>query len=243
MKLPRASFKLLRMILLGYLHQGGSDRRPASRDAVAKATGVNADVISANNKALLDLGLVERAKGGAYRLTPPGAEAARALEFEEAELIKRSLGPLLASNTTVGSMLNTLRVRGGMDMDAFVNHVAMAAGEPRSGPALTGARTLTEMLIAAGLARRDGERLVASASTRDPGELPERGRFDADDQSAEPRPLPGATEAIDLGGTIPISIRVDLSLTGADLSDAQSARRVLEVVRELCNIAREDGSR
>ena len=94
MKLPVSSFKVLRMIILGYLHQGGADRKPAGLKAVEGATGVASTKISGNNGALADLGIIEREGNAGYRLTPKGLEVARALEFEERELTKRALGSL-----------------------------------------------------------------------------------------------------------------------------------------------------
>lgn len=159
MKLPRSSYKILRIILLGYLHAGGSSRKAATLDAVARATGLNRTLVSSNNAGLADLGIIERVKGGAYALTPEGNDVARALEFEEPELIKRSLSGLLTRQEAVSAALNMLRVRGSTTPDTLANQLLLNAGEPKSASAQTGARAIIDLLELAGLVAIDGDRV------------------------------------------------------------------------------------
>ena len=242
MKLPRSSFKILRMLILGYLHQGGSGRKPVTAEAVGKATGLNRTMVSANNKPLAEFGIIERAKGGLYGLTERGVEVARALEFEEPELIRRSLGTLLAENETVSSSLNTLRVRGGLDADAFANHIALAAGEAKSKGALVGARAVIEMLTAAGLVQRDGEHVRAASPSRVPSvesePEPEAEPSETDAELGATNvvagpPLGVAHGAAERGGVL---INIDVTITGAELADPETGDRILERIRELSRL-------
>jgi predicted transcriptional regulator len=228
MKLPRSSFKILRMLILGYLHQGGSGRKPVTAEAVGKATGLNRTMVSANNKPLAEFGIIERAKGGLYGLTERGVEVARALEFEEPELIRRSLGTLLAENETVSSSLNTLRVRGGLDADAFANHIALAA--------------VIEMLTAAGLVQRDGEHVRAASPSRVPSvesePEPEAEPSETDAELGATNvvagpPLGVAHGAAERGGVL---INIDVTITGAELADPETGDRILERIRELSRL-------
>lgn len=57
--LPRSSFKLLRLILIGYLHEGGNGRKPSGPTDVGRAVGLDPTLVSRNNGALAALGLLE----------------------------------------------------------------------------------------------------------------------------------------------------------------------------------------
>lgn len=163
MQLPRSSYKILRLILLGYLHQGGSGRKASTLKALERATGVNTTQISANNKALADMGLIE-IQGGSYHLTEDGYEVARALEFEESQLIGRALRPTLLSVETINDAVNTVKIRRKMDTDSFLTHLAHTAGEKNTGPVLTGARAVLDLLEAAGVLETDGDSVWVAES-------------------------------------------------------------------------------
>lgn len=245
MKLPVSSFKVLRMIILGYLHQGGADRKPAPLKAVQKSTGVAMTKISSNNGALADLGLIEKEGNAGYRLTEHGLEVARALEFEEPELTKRALRSLLQGNDTISQALNLLRVRGGLDADALAKHLMMSSGEAKAtAAAQTGARALIDMMLEAGLVEQDGD-FVAALSTR-PGPARSDGAQHEDGEQPEepmsverPQPLQNSTAvAVPLQEGV-IGISVEISLTGDDLADTGRSQRILEALRRLAELGNE----
>jgi predicted transcriptional regulator len=224
-KFPRSSFRIVRLIVLGYLHQGGSAQRPVSLSAVAAATGLNLTMVSANNGALADLGVLQREKGGSYSLTKEGSEVARALEFEEPELLKRSLGPLLLRSDAIASALNAVRIRNGMTEDAFVSQLALASGEPKSASLIAGARAILEMLIATGLVAQEGDRVSAPKQrTVDDG--------DKQASSVTTEPMNEASEEKrDLN--VAMRVRVTVELTAADLVDDSTYAKLRQRLREL----------
>jgi predicted transcriptional regulator len=223
MKLPRSSFKILRLILLGYLHEGGSARKPTPLQALARATGLATTVISSNNGSLSSLGLIERSKGGTYSLTQEGSEFARALEFDEAELMRRSAYSLLAGDESVNSVLNKLRIRGPMPVDQFLNHLVFTSGEPKTPATTTGARAFADLLALAGLISLDGDRVELGT----PSISPPPGKPSADDLDAIERT---AAEAEPAAWT---PVQVVLQVTAADLVDPERLELLIAALRRL----------
>jgi hypothetical protein len=240
MKLPVSSFKVLRIIILGYLHQGGSNRQAASLRDVEKSTGVRHTVISGNNGALADLGLIERQEGRGYRLTEPGLEVARALEFEEPELTKRALGSVLTQNREIPQALNMLRVRGEMESEAFAKHLMLTLGQERATPTTqTGARALIDMLSEAGLVRVEGDRIFPASAPEPALASPEEqvddvGTFPSDRDQLSPvvGPADVAIEKPQHGITISISV----TLSADDLADSGRAEAILHTLRRLSEL-------
>lgn len=240
MKLPVSSYKVLRMIILGYLHQGGADRKPASLGDVAKSTGITTTMISGNNGALAELGIIQKDGNSGYRLTDSGLEVARALEFEEPQLTRRALGGLLGQSDTVRQFLNSLRVRGSMNVEAATRHLLVSTGQTKStGTAPTGARAVLDMLLAAGLAQIDGDVIratLASASHLDAD--PDSASLEvsvAEEASEIAHPAQGQ-ESVDSLALRPAStttIAVEISLTGDDLVDAERSRAIIDAIRSL----------
>ena len=237
MKLPVSSYKILRMIILGYLHQGGADRKPASLGDVAKSTGVTTTMISGNNGALAEPGIIQKDGNSGYRLTDSGLDVARALEFEEPQLTRRALGELMGQNDTVGQFLNSLRVRGSMTAEAATRHLLLNSGQTKStGTALTGARAVVDMLLAAGLAQVDGDEIRASLGSVS------HLAVDTDSESPEVRVEEESeqpTQRQDLDDNLAVrlapaaTIAVEISLTGEDLADAERSRAIIDAIRSL----------
>jgi hypothetical protein len=142
--LPRSSFKLLRLILIGYLHEVGPDRKGSGSGQIGAAIGLDATIVSRNNAFLAAVGLIEPAENRRWRLTEAGVDVARSLEYDAQEELRESLGTLLDSNDFVRRIATFVRGRGGVDEDQVVAHIARLAGVRRSSEFLTGARALLE---------------------------------------------------------------------------------------------------
>jgi hypothetical protein len=165
--LPRSSFKLLRLILIGYLHEGGNDRKPSGPTDVGRAIGLDSTIVSRNNAALGALGLLESAEHRKWRLTDGGVTVARALEYEAQDDIQESLSDMLRSNEYVQRVVTFVRGRGTIDEDQVVSHMAKTAGVRRTSEFLTGARALLELIYAAGLLQSDGDIVRVPAARRE----------------------------------------------------------------------------
>ncbi|MCY3577531.1 MAG: hypothetical protein OXH53_09485 [bacterium] len=238
MKLPISSYKVLRMIILGYLHQGGADRKPAALGDVEKSTGIKLTTVSGNNGALAEFGIIQKEGNSGYRLTDAGLEVARALEFEEPQLTRRALGELLQQNDTVGQFLNTLRVRGAWSAESATRHLLLSSGQTKStGSALTGARAVLDMLEAAGLAELDGDEIRAALGpSRRPDDdegAPISASLDPNGQEEDSTQSPESLADSALGGAPPVTVTVEISLNGDDLVDHERSAAIIDAIRSL----------
>ncbi len=154
--LPRSSFKLLRLILIGYLHEGGNDRKPSGPSTVGRAVGLDATLVSRNNAALAALGLLEPAENRRWRLTEGGVTVSRALEYEAQDDAREALAAIFRNHEFVQRVVTYVRAQGGVEEAQVVTHIARTAGVKRSSEFLTGGRALLELIETAGLLENDG---------------------------------------------------------------------------------------
>jgi hypothetical protein len=173
--LPRSSLKLLRLILIGYLHEGGDDRKPAGPGAVGATVGLDPTLVSRNNAALAALGLLESAEARQWRLTDGGVTVARAFEYDADDEVRDALAEILRPNDFVGRVVAFVRSRGGVDEEGLISHMARTAGVKKTSEFLTGSRAVLELLNLAGLVETDGD-MVRVPSTRREVETAEGGR-------------------------------------------------------------------
>ena len=235
MDLPRSGYKILRLIIIGYLHQGGSERKPASYDEVSKASSVSPTMVSGNNKALAALGILEKSgQRRGYRLTEDGYELARALEFEESELTRRSLTPLLAGNPKIGQALNALRTRGGMSVEDFAKHLLIVVGASNTRVNMTGARTIIEMLATAGLLEQADDQLTAIRPDHEEASSETTVVQDENDEEEE---AARGDEVPERGQRVPFAIRIEISLNSDDLIDDERFAAISERLTHLRGLA------
>lgn len=166
--LPRSSFKLLRLILIGYLHEGGNDRKPTGPTDVGRAVGLDQTIVSRNNAPLAALGLLESAENRRWRLTEGGVEVARALEWDAPDDARETLAEIFRSNEFVQRIVTYVRAQGGMDPEQVVSQMARTAGVKKTSEYLTGARALLELMYVAGLVAPDGDAVRVPARRETP---------------------------------------------------------------------------
>lgn len=154
--LPRAGYDALVRILHGYLSKGG-DTEPVSPSDVAAEIEMQGSNVSANSKFLVSMGILENDRSP-YRLTPDGVTLARALDFYADADTDESPDPsvrdawraVVAKSDFLNRVTTAVRVRGGMEAEAFARHVALTSGVPNKSYHLTGARTIVTILKKAG---------------------------------------------------------------------------------------------
>lgn len=160
-KLPRSSYEEICKIIRAY----GRLMEPASLDEVAKLCAMNRTAISANNAFLVNIELIEGGKSKSA--TSKGSDLAKALEHEIPDQIQESWARVVRDNEFLGKMASAVKIRGKMDSSALESHIAYSAGEAKSGPVMTGARAVIDLLRAAGVVREyDGQLVASEASTR-----------------------------------------------------------------------------
>jgi hypothetical protein len=157
-KLPRSSYEEIAKIISAY----GARKVPSSLDDIAHATGINRTAISANNAFLT---FVEVIEGGVKKnITSKGMKLSQALEHEMAEQIEEAWTEIIAENDFLSKMLQALKIRRGMELSQFENHIAYSSGEIKSAAVMTGARAVVDILLHSGVLRREGDKLLADSS-------------------------------------------------------------------------------
>lgn len=158
MKLPRSSYEELSKIIQAY----GKNEKPVGLAIITQLTGINNTGISANNAFLL---AVEIVQGTTLKSpTPKGKALGHALEHEYQEEVTRAWRIIVVENDFLSKMVQAIGVRKGMDENQLVNHIAYSAGEAKSKPVLTGARTVIDILKYSGLVRQEGDRILPNPS-------------------------------------------------------------------------------
>jgi hypothetical protein len=233
--LPRSSFKLVRLIVIGYLHEGGNDRKPAGPTDVGRAVGLDPTIVSRNNAPLAALGLLESAENRRWRLTEGGVEVARALEWDAPEDARETLAEIFRSNEFVQRIVTYVRAQGGVDADQVVSQMARTAGVKKTSEYLTGARALLELMSVAGLLVPDGDtvRVPARRETATTEAPPEKG--------VAPRPprarAYGGSLAYDLEPGTP-GFTLHLNLSPSDLKTDAAADELAARIKRLLNALR-----
>jgi hypothetical protein len=188
--LPYSSYKELIKIIQGYGRFGAD----ASLADISKLTAMNETIVSANNKFLVAIGLI---KGGKKKsITPVGAELAIALEHDLPMEIASKWRGIVDSNDFLQKVIAAVRIRKGMDESSLESHVAYSAGQPKTPSVTTGARTVVDILQAAGILKDEGGNFIAT--------------------TPEPRPIPETVEkTLSISDTMPTSDSVQLQVTPA----------------------------
>src|SRR5229473_1724406 len=165
--LPVSSYKELVKIIQAYGRVGAD----ASLTDVSQLAVMNETRVSANNGFLVAIGLIQ---GGKKKtITAVGAELAHALEHEESlpEEAASKWRAVVDANDFLQKVIAAVRIRKSMDESSLESHVAYSAGQPRTPAVATGARTVIDILEAAGLLKEEGGTLVPV--TPEPRPIPE----------------------------------------------------------------------
>jgi len=203
-KLPRSSYEELCKIIKAY----GRITRLASLDEVNALAGVGSTVVSANNSFLASVGVIEGGK--AKTATPKGKDLAKALEHNITDEIQHQWSRVVQENEFLSKMLTAIQIRRSMELDAFEAHIAYSAGEAKSNQVMTGARTVIDILRAAGAVAEKEGRLTPGLLTET---VPIAAPVEADDQNV-PGPIPLKTtlhehESVRAGLIIRIDLRIE----------------------------------
>lgn len=155
-KLPRSSYEEICKIIKAYGRLG----QPSSLSEVAQLSTMSSTSISANNAFLSNVSVIEGGK--AKSVTQNGEGLAIALEHELPDEIEEKWARVVNENDFLAKMGAAVKIRGKMEVSALESHIAYSAGETKSGPVMTGARAVVDMLRAAGVIREHDGQLVAS---------------------------------------------------------------------------------
>jgi len=144
-KLPLSSYDELVKIIKAYGHVS----EPSGLGEIKKLVGLNISVISRNAGFLTATGILE---AGARKMpTVVGQGLAHALEHEMPDEIRKHWRRVVEESEFLSKLLAAIRIRNGMDEQTFEAHIAYSAGQPKKPQFMTGARTVIDILRAAGL--------------------------------------------------------------------------------------------
>lgn len=160
--LPGSSLEEVQKIVMGYGHSPNG----AGLAALAKLTGQEATRISSNNKFLVDLGVIS---GGKVKSpTDLGKKLARALEHGQSEDARRFWMEAVQSNESLSGLVTTIRIRGGMGLKEFTEHVLYVSGQKPNSGNKTGAKCVVDLLVNAGLIVEDDGKIAVSTQRVEP---------------------------------------------------------------------------
>ena len=142
---PASSLSELKKIIAGY----ASVESPMSLADASKATGMNKTRISANAKFLLDLGVIHGVNS--KQATDIGRKYARAVEHNQEDVEKKILADSVKQNEFLSGLVTTVRIQGGMSVDEFTKHVLFVADQKNAKHNRTGARSIADLLLEAGM--------------------------------------------------------------------------------------------
>lgn len=215
--LPGSSFEEVQKIIKGYGHASAN----ASLADLSKLVGLHQSIISRNAKFLVDINLLT---SGKYKgSTDNGKKLGRALEHDQTVDAQRYWREAVQSNEKVAGLVTTVRIKGGMSEKEFAAHVLYVSGQSNNSGNKTGARCVTDILIAAQLLKEEGGKLVvASPTTPNANEAtaPDASGDEAREESAEATsvaqptvPTPQLMQAIGVAPQIAINIQLQLPET------------------------------
>jgi len=155
--LPGSSFEEVRKIVHAY----SSFSTKVGLDEVAKVSGINSTIISKSAKFLVDIGVLS---SGAQKVaTDLGRKLGRAIEHKVVDDERIYWSDCVKSNEKVSKLITTIRIKGGMTEKAFSDHVLYVSGSKSTSGNKTGARCMTDILVASGLVlEADGKLNVAT---------------------------------------------------------------------------------
>jgi hypothetical protein len=223
-KLPQSSYEELVRVIKAY----GGVSEPISLMEASSRSALNPTSISRNAGFLTATGILEAGKKKVA--TPYGKELSRALEHNIVDEIKRCWKMVLSGNDFFEKLLSAIRIRNGMDEDTLQAHIAYSAGQPKKEKIMTGARTVIEVLKAAGLIIESDGKITTTIETKE--ELPSQAKRDYKQKppSFEQRKSRELEEQLE-GVALRLIVQVNINCSPTDLEGL--AGKVNSFIEEL----------
>lgn len=155
-KLPGSSYEEVAKIIKGY----GNLAKPASLDEISKLTSLHKTIVSRNAGFLIEIGVLDT--GVKKSVTESGRNLARALEHEMPDEIAKGWLERVTATEFLTNLLTSIRIRKGMTDETLTSHIAYSAGQPKKSGHMTGARTIIDILRAAGCIQEADGKIVAT---------------------------------------------------------------------------------
>jgi hypothetical protein len=143
--LPISSYKEIVRLIIAYSRL----RSPLSLAEFAKVAGVNADTVTRNNPFLSDAGIITRTVKKIT--TAEGKDLGLALEHGVADATAAAWKKIADRTEIFHRFVDFVKNRGQVDGDALYAQICLITNSPKSARALTGAATIVNILLAAGV--------------------------------------------------------------------------------------------
>jgi len=230
-KLPQSSYEELVRIIKTYGHVS----LPASLEEVSRLSGMNTTMISRNAGFLTAIGVLE---SGVRKLpTPPGKELAQALEHGINDQITSWWRKIVCENDFFEKLLTAIKIRNGMDEDTLEAHIAYSAGQPKKKQFMTGARTVVDILHAAGLIIESDGKITTNVETTEVA----ANHTKKDTRYGQETPAKAIQPHVELaipGVEVSLNIQVNINCAPADLGEMSG--KLKSLLKELSSDHRND---
>jgi hypothetical protein len=231
-KLPRSSYEELAKIIRAY----GQRDEPSDLTEISRIVGIGRTVISDNARFLTGVEILE--PGQKKKVTPKGRGLARALEHGIHDEIRNYWRAVIGDSEFLSRLVKSIRIRGGMDEATLLAHIAYSAGEKKTPPVMTGARTVVGILRAADLIGDSDGKITVPVDADMP---PEQGAAGEQDVGESPRGRDAGTGGVRVGAGgsragvgVQVIIELRVNCNANELEGlGQKMRRVVEEVTSL----------
>lgn len=199
--LPKTTLKVVVQILRTY----GTRSGPMTVTEAARKLGIHFTAVSRNSKFLINTGLIVGTKERS--LTDMGRQLTRAVSSDDDEQVRRGWRRFVDQTPFLQDCVNTLSIQSEMPTTKFLKYVVTASGETSNAHVRAGARTLTDILVQAGVVCEQDGSVSATANPESTG-----GEADEGDElrvavDGEPQSFAREQESSALGPTTPTDAR------------------------------------
>jgi len=127
--MPSSSWPTLKKIIRAYGEVQDFDKPTV--DNVAEIAKIQRTVISANNKFLREIGIIQESEN---KPTPLGARLVSGLAMDNGDLVSEVLQEIVRNDSALSRFVSMVRARGPMKLELLKGEIAIAGGINQTGP-------------------------------------------------------------------------------------------------------------
>src|SRR6266496_5246832 len=228
---PGGSWESLKKIIRAY-HAVADEENPTV-EKVAQLAGLQRPVVSGNNNFLRSAGILQET---ANKLTEIGGRIATGLGINNPPLVSSALREIIRSQDGLNHLINMLRARSTMSIEAFRGEIVMVTGLDANSRNLKFLKTVIDMLVESALVKVEND------------EITYRGTFVGDmngkvDQLKPPKPN-GPPKPPEVSRIVPIPLGVGRLVNVELPEDWASSRDLPKLLKMLeLSLSEEDQQR
>jgi hypothetical protein len=151
---PGGSWESLKKIIRAY-HAVADEENPTV-EKVAQLAGLQRPVVSGNNNFLRSAGILQETTN---KLTELGSRLATGLGINNSSLVNSALREIIRSQDGLSHLLNMLKARSTMSVEAFRGEIVMVTGLDANSRNLQFLKTVVDMLIESGMVKVENDEI------------------------------------------------------------------------------------